>query len=272
MVDPAVKPIWLANVQEMQPLPLLFIRNPAEALAFAAFPTVGIVALAILARQQIMRRDFGFLLAGAALLFGTAVMCGAIKGFSYVLWLAMPLVAAMALRLFEVMHVRRLLPRFIIGLWLTPAVLSGSIIGMADAAGLQHGDEAATDTTCFKSVSYTPFDSLKPGLVATNIDYGPFLLALTPHSVLAAPYHRLSTGIIAAHRIFASTPDEARHILARMHVDYLATCGTRGPGGARNARQQASLREQLHVGAVPDWLAREPVLPGQAFTIYRVRP
>jgi len=38
-------------------------------------------------------------------------------------------------------------------------------------------------------------------VVATDIDYGPFVLALTPHSVVGAPYHRLSSGIAAAHRI-----------------------------------------------------------------------
>lgn len=272
MVDPAVKPIWLANVQEMQPLPALFGHSPAAALGIAAFPVTGIAAVVVLALRPAMRRDFAFLVSAAALLLAAAITCAAIKGYCYAVWLAMPSVAVLALRLFQTLRVERLLPRFLIALLLTPAVLSGGVIGIAEAAGLHHDNDTAIGDVCFKSASYAPFRSLKPGLVATSIDYGPFLLALTPHAVLAAPYHRLSVGIIAAHRIFTSPPDEARRILTREHVTYLATCGAHAPAGLSEAQRQASLWGQLHAGAVPDWLAREPSTPEQAFSIYRVKP
>jgi hypothetical protein len=273
MVDPIVKPIWLANVQEMQPLLSLFAREPATGLGILSFPLAGVIGAVLLARQKAMRSDFGFLVASALLLFGVMVMFGAIKAFSYAVWLAMPLVAAMALRLFGLLQASRLVPRFIIGLWLTPAVLSASVLGIAEAAGLGHDRENAIDGLCFKSESYAPFDSLKPGLIATSIDYGPFLLALTPHSVLGAPYHRLSTGIIAVHRMFKSTPEEARAIAVRNHVDYVAICGGRSEAPARltKAQLQQSLWGNLHAGNAPDWLARVPAAPGQAFTIYRVK-
>ena len=47
---------------------------------------------------------------------------------------------------------------------------------------------------CIATASYAPLAQLPPGIVATDVSYGPFLLALTPHSVLAGPYHHLSTG------------------------------------------------------------------------------
>ena len=34
--------------------------------------------------------------------------------------------------------------------------------------------------------------TLQPGLVLSEIDLGPYILARTPHSVLNAPYHRMS--------------------------------------------------------------------------------
>ena len=63
---------------------------------------------------------------------------------------------------------------------------------------------------CTQSASYAPLAQLPPGIVATDVSYGPFLLALTPHSVLAGPYHHLSKGIVAAHRSLAAPPEQAR--------------------------------------------------------------
>ena len=97
--------------------------------------------------------------------------------------------------------------------------------------GLQATAESrmAEQSACFKTDNYAPLAQLPPGLIASDVDFGPFLLALTPHSVLAAPYHRLSTGIVAAHQAFAAPPDEARALLERSHVTYLVTCGSRPP-------------------------------------------
>ena len=105
----------------------------------------------------------------------------------------------------------------------------------------------------------------------TNIDYGPFMLALTPHSVLAAPYHRLSAGIIETQKIFSTPPDEAHRIITQLRVNYVAVCGLLTPTDMTNAQLTASLWGQLHAGAVPYWLKREPAAVGQAFVIYRVK-
>jgi hypothetical protein len=145
-------------------------------------------------------------------------------------------------------------------------------MGIASAAGI---DEAQTlnrspeREACFETASYAALASLPPGLVVTEIDYGPFLLALTPHAVMGAPYHRLSVGIVAAHRAFASPPEEARGILARLHATYVATCGPRSPSGLAGAAERASLWGQLQAGAAPDWLQPIP-LPTTPFKLYRV--
>jgi hypothetical protein len=112
---------------------------------------------------------------------------------------------------------------------------------------------------------------LPPGLVATDVDFGPFVLALTPHSVLAAPYHRLSSGIGAAHKAFAAPPDEVRKIVERAGVRYVATCGERTLAGQTDSERAASLRGQLQASLVPEWLAPLPASDGQPFRIYRVR-
>ena len=99
------------------------------------------------------------------------------------------------------------------------------------------------------SASYAALAKLPPGLVIADVSYGPYLLALTPHSVMGAPYHRLSTGIAVSHGALASAPDDARSIVNATRLvasggkpTYVAVCGPRPPDGlAEPAREPQPL-------------------------------
>jgi hypothetical protein len=270
MMDSAVWPIWLAHVREMKPLVALTVESPLTGIAISAFPALALFAALVLARARPMRGDFGFLVAAAVFLVAAGTTFAAVKAASYLTWLAMPLVACFALRLFAVLRLQSLVPRAAIGMLLTPAVLSLGAITIANAAGLgAHDNLNRTESdACFKTESYTALAQLPRGLIATDIDYGPFLLALTPHSVLAAPYHRLSEAILNAHRALASPPEDAHRVLAAAHAAYVLTCGPRLTGLPAE-RREASLWGLLHAGAVPDWL--EPIPVGGPFSVYRVK-
>ena len=114
--------------------------------------------------------------------------------------------------------------------------------------------------------------ALPPGLVATDIDYGPFVLALTPHSVMSAPYHRLVGPIIAANAIFALPPVAAREVVAKSKPDYLAVCDRHTLGGIGTAERDASLWGRLAAGDVPAWLEPVEATRGGPFVVYRVKP
>jgi hypothetical protein len=270
MVDPAVWPIWLAHVREMQPLLSLMAESPLTGIAIAAFPFAALIAVIVLARS--LRVDFGFLVAAAAFLASVVTTLAAVKGASYATWLAMPLVAAFAVHVFAALRLQSLLPRVAVGVMLTPAVLSLGAITLANAAGIgaQDNFHRNESNVCFKTESYAALARLPRGMIATDIDYGPFVLALTPHAVLAAPYHRLSAGIVAAHRAFAASPDDARRVLQSARANYLATCGKGSLRGLAAAERDASLWGRLQAGAVPDWL--EPLPLAGPFTVYRVKP
>jgi len=87
--------------------------------------------------------------------------------------------------------------------------------------------------------------------------------------VLAAPYHRLSSGIVAAHEVFAAPPDDARRMLAKLGVTYVVTCGPRPPNDLAGPRLHASLWGRLQAKEIPGWL--EPVAGTAPFETYRVR-
>jgi len=271
MMDPAVWPIWLAQVREMKPLVSLTIESPLTGIAIATFPLTALIAVLALARSRSMRGNDAFLVATATFLVSAVMTLAAVKAASYAIWFAMPLVAVFALYLFNALRLQSLAPRVAVGVMLTPAVISLGAITLANAAGLgAHDSFNRTESdACFKSESYATLAQLPRGLIVTDIDYGSFILALTPHIVVAAPYHRLAAGILTAHLALASPPDEARRVLAGAHADYVGICGKGGMRGLDATRRDASLWGRLHAGAVPDWLAPLPVVG--PFTVYRVK-
>ena len=273
LVDPAIWPVWLGEVREMQPLLAVLQKNPLTGAAIAAFPALAVVATLVMLRQRAMRRDMGFLTAAAVFLIAALVTLGAIRAYSYAIWFGMPMVAAMALRLFAALQLKTLTARLAATLALTPLALSSGAITIAHAAGFDDRDafDRPASKACVQSESYARLAQLPPGIVATDVSYGPFLLALTPHSVLAGPYHHLSKGIMAAHRSLASPPEQARQILAEQKADYVMICGPRPPDSLAEPERSRSLWGRLRAGVVPDWL--EPVgdTAGQAFAVYRLK-
>jgi hypothetical protein len=272
VIDPAAWPIWLAHVRENKPLITVLIESPLTGIAIATFPAAALAAALVLARDTGRRHDFGFLVAAAAFAMAALTTLMAVRSASYPTWFGMPLVAAFALQLFAALRLERLAPRVAVGVLLTPAVLSLGAVTIANAAGIGREDHfhRAETPVCFENQSYAALAQLPAGVVATDVNYGPFVLALTPHSVLTAPYHRLATAIVAAHRAFAAPPEQARGMLAAFQAGYVAVCGAHAPDGLSPDERGASLWGRLRAGTVPDWLQPVP-LPGP-FAIYRVKP
>jgi hypothetical protein len=272
MVEPAIWPIWHGHVRELQPLLEVFQVNPPTAAGIAAFPAVALLAALALAVEPNLRRDFGFIAAAVVFAVAAATMVAAIRGYSYAIWLGMPLVAAAALRLFVALRLRMLAARAAAAVLLTPMALSGGAIVVAHATGFNDSDSFARPAIrhCFQTASYAALARLPAGIVVADISLGPFLLALTPHSVMAAPYHRLGSGIVIAHGALASPPEQAHTMLQDAKARYVMVCGPRPPDGLAEPARSRSLWGRLQSGTVPDWL--DPV-PGTApFSVYRVRP
>jgi hypothetical protein len=271
MVDPGIWPIWHSDVRELQPLIRVFQVNPLTATAIATFPAAALTATGVLAMRADLRRDFAFLTMAAVLLLAALTTVAAIRAFSYAMWFGMPLVATAALSLFAALRLQTLLGRLVATLMLTPMALSGATITLANAAGLDDKDSflRLESRACFKSANYAPLAQLPPGIVVTDISYGPFLLALTPHAVASAPYHRLSAGIIPAYRALVSLPVESRGVLRDLHASYVIVCGPRPPDGLAEPARSASLWGRLQANDVPRWL--EPVPDMGPFKVYRVK-
>jgi hypothetical protein len=271
MTDAAVKAIWLDQVDEMEPL-IGFVRGfPLLGAWLCSFPLVGLLALLWLARSRGMRGDFGFLVAAAAFVVSVAAMFGAEKVYSYAMWFAMPPVAALASRLIASPGWRAGLARFAAALVLTPtSVTAAALTVVQTVAEPSPGKPGMAErAACTHDGAYAPLARLPAGLVATDINYGPYVLALTPHAVVAAPYHRVVGGMLAAQAILAGPLDAARRAVESDRVTYVAICGHRTSTGVVPA--PGTLWAELDAGRVPSWLEPAPGSQEGQFRVYRVR-
>jgi hypothetical protein len=200
-----------------------------------------------------------------------------VRGFYYAEWLAIPMAAAGAVRLAAALRLGSVLARFIVASLLAPA--AATTMAVVAVRAITGNEVVAEDSRlaagCWRSDNYALLAALPPGLVATDIDYGSFVLALTPHAVVSAPYYRVLSGgppILAAHRIFALPPDAAREVVNEVKPDYLVLCGRHSLGGLSNAERAASLWGRLTAGEVPAWLEAVAETRDQPLKVYRVKP
>jgi hypothetical protein len=267
MVDPAIRPIWLDYVEEMKPLAEIFREMPVTGAWVSAFPATALVAALGLLRTP-LRRDFGFLTAAGALIVSTVLTLTMVKTYSYALWFGMPLVAMGAAHLFAKFKLG-LPARFIGTMLLTPVVISAIAISLAHVGSVTQ-PAPPKRLGCFKTAAYAPLAKLPTGLIVADVDLGSMLLLMTGHSVLAAPYHRLSSSILMNHRLLSAPPDEAHKMLAQIRATYVVLCGTAKPTGLEGAGATDGLWARLAAGDVPAWLARVPMPEGSAFIVYRM--
>jgi hypothetical protein len=268
LVDPAVKRVWLSHVQEMAPLSDVLRSTPLLGAWVVAFPLAALVVTAALASTQ-LRRDFAFLLAAAGLIVAAILTLAIVKTYSYAMWFGMPLVAVGAVRFCEQLKLSKVLSAPVT-LVLTPVVISAGAISLAQAS-ISEPSAVAKAQACFRIDAYAPLAKVSPGLIVANVDFGPALLAFTGHTVLAAPYHRISHGVLTAQQILSSSPETAKKLLDEAHADYLVLCGTSRPTGLEDAALRDGLWAQLTANQVPGWLERLPLPDGNPFVLYRVK-
>ncbi|MFC7500131.1 hypothetical protein ACFQRC_12950 [Enterovirga sp. GCM10030262] len=132
-------------------------------------------------------------------------------------------------------------------------------------------DLRARTAACIGGDSFARIAALERGRFMAPLDSGASLIGMTPHDVVAAPYHRNNAGNLAMYRFFLAPPERARTIAAEWDVDYVTICPSsfteidlarEGPG---------SLALGLREGRAPRWLDPVPLGEGR-LRVWRVKP
>jgi hypothetical protein len=287
-VDPRIKSFWLDHVQEVAPWPLLYKRHSDEALALAIPVVLGAVSWLWLGRTRAQRQDAAWRLSGVLLLMTGAAGFAMIRAGGYAVWVAMPLIAVAAAdisaRYAKAGALAPLLAAAIVIQPGTPAAAIKAVaMGQSFVAHIQGKPFAAKKTPkkpddfCFNSSSYRELAAAAPpGLVAAEIDLGPFVLALTPHAVLNAPYHRMTWGILADRALLTADADDtgpggAEAKARALKVGYILDCPAHRGNADRDNIAPQSLQKMLDDNDWPDWL--EQVSSDKApIRVFRVLP
>ena len=251
---------------------------PRTQLACAYLIAPGLAALSLpvlLAREGRSRRPEWLL---SAVLLYTAIGLGLLhlRLLSYANWFAIPIVAA-ALTDAALLWRRLLVPTVLATALASPVPGTVVIIGLASLAASRPpapssaARPTSTPDSCADHVAFDRLRRLPPALVLADPDLGPFILAETPHAVLAGPYHRLVPGLTETFALFSEPPDKARRDLGARRIAYVVDCPDEanktthamiGPGGLLGA---------LDRRAPPAWL--EPLSrPRERLQVYAVRP
>ncbi len=266
-VNPALKPIWLDHVSETQSIITLLGRSPATSLTQALFLMAGSVA-ALAGWHR--RRDHASVLLSLATVAAMLLGFWQVKLMPYATWLA---AFALAVELARLPGLGTLSPpvtRIAAFVLLSQTTLSS----LVDASLAPFASPVATATAeasadpsgpCYRNATIPHLQGLPPGLVAADIDLGPYVAALTPHRVVAAPYHRLGEGILALSALQSGPQSQARAIIARLGIDYIATC-TDNPG-----RNPNSFRSQLLRGTALEGIAEIPLDPAGGLRAWRIQ-
>jgi hypothetical protein len=273
-VDPRIKPIWMDQVQEMRPLLSQFwIRRSDYVVHTVVLSALGLVAWLWLGAHK-QGRTPAWLLLGACAAAGFVAALEAERMSSYANWFALPLVAValgdLATRYFKGSLIPVILAVAVLG---DPAVVAVMSVVPGWVTPAEKADPRKTEPAdrCIETAALRPLAKLSSGLVLGEIDLGPRILAQTDDPIVAAPYHRMSWGILAAHHVLAAPPGEDEQATRALGAAYVVTCPARIAQANHTGLGPRSLQIRLDHRQTPPWLESLSA-PSDPLQIYRVRP
>ena len=276
-LDPWLVQNWLDRIEEAQPVHVAIFNNPVYVIAVSVPALLAVlVTLWKLVRGPERPKWIAY---ACFLAVAVIVALVQVRAARFATSLAVPagatlIVAARAL------YLRR--PRIgsvfgLVGGWIGFAGLGLALVAGTTLA-LSTPDKprtevaassAPTEADCRQPAAFTALAALPATNVMTPIDLGSHLLLFTPHSVVAAPYHRDQDGVRDTFRFFNEPIEDARQILTTRGVTLVVICPAmtelRGlPGAAPD-----SFVRLLPEGRLPGWLT-ETTPPGSVLRTFSV--
>jgi hypothetical protein len=273
-VDPRLRPIWFDHVNELQSWPKLWRLHRDSALITIFMSLMGAAGAGLLLVVRWRRWDRPTLLAAGLVGVAAVAASQAWRMEDYAFWFGIPTLAAAIGWLASVGWRGAMVPTAAASLVLSPVLIAVGVDGALNLiphkataqAKLSVKPAPGINDHCFDMKAYSALAALPPGVVLGEIDLGPFILAHTSDSVLAAPYHRMSWGIWKAYEALGGPSSMAQQRLTALNVSYVADCRL-SPLRVNPNGFEGDLRR----GRIPAWIELVSK-PNEIIQIYRVRP
>jgi hypothetical protein len=277
--DPRIHAIWADYVQELEPMPRLLQSDFPTALTLLCAMAVGPAAWVALGATRSFRTRPAYWLNGAMIGIAAILTFAMMRMGSYLMWATLPTIATLAAVVVQRLGGAKLDPARLaaVAALSAPSVLAAMpIAAMRIAPHREAASAPVVASHCLDGAAYADLARLPAGLVAANTDLGPYVLAHTPSTTLAAPYHA-DFGIIAAHRLLAAPAagaqaDGAERIAHELGVTYVVVCPAYDAQTAGPAFAAASLRTALDAGHPPAWLKRLSPSATSPLQVFAVEP
>lgn len=292
-VPEEVKQAFLRTVTEAQPFQYFAAREPVGAFATAMPMFVAFAVLAWRLQDETGEAWLAWLLPALLVAMASALSFYQIRTLPFATAMAVPAlgvwVASVRARslVFHVGAARRALPVALAVLACTP--ITYTLIGIPGFDALTYlsdGRIAAkerskppedqiegltvSEKNCFDPSASALFAEVPRGLVLSPVFYGSSVLMLSGHDVVAGPYHRNGDAILdAVHATHWSTA-EAKAIVDRRHVDYVAVCAVSAETWNAIGRAPEGFVADLVKGNVPAWLKPVPAAQDTKLRLWRV--
>ncbi len=266
-LDPVLRDLWLSQVAEAKPLLSLWPTAPSMVVATAAPVLLGFFAALFFAWRTggLARRRW--LLVSALVAIGFSAGMWQMRVFTSVTPLAMvPLAAAIAalVQRLDVSAPLRVALAGVIAALVSP-------VGLALALPSKDDPDGGAERACLSPQVLEPLAALAPTRVAASFDLGSHILAHTPHSVFAAPYHRDVHGNRVVADAFRAPPEKAEAILRKAGAGLVVWCPHAKPVSPLVTKAPNGLAAGLARGEAPAWLERK-TLPGTPLLVFALRP
>ncbi|MFT5330889.1 MAG: hypothetical protein ACI9TB_000901 [Parasphingorhabdus sp.] len=273
-MDPIVREYWLVNV--LEGLPIWYQNGKTMVTLLGGSIIVGLVSLIYMMRAQPAGVDRGKLLVlGYAFLWALLLSLFVQRATAVAAAFALPFMAWAVHQAFA--HARaikrplsRILATAAVVFLIMPGPLAialfNSISGDDESDATNPGNAA-----CRNDDSLARLNALPRSNILAPFDFGPRILLLTPHSVLATSHHRNDQAMADQIRIFTSAPEVARGLLEAHNIGYIVACDGEAELALYAKKQPDGLWAQLVKGQKPDWL-QSVYIRDNGLIVWRVTP
>ena len=256
-LDPLVREYWLVNV--LEGLPIWYQKWKTMVGLLGGAIVVGLGSLIYIVRSQPEQIDRGKLfILGYAFLWALLLSVFVQRATAVAAAFAVPLMVWAVHHAFvKARGVKRPLPRIFATAAVVFLIMPGPLaIAVVNAVS---GEDKTSDgkvegAGCRDGDSLERLNGLPQSNIVAPFNFGPRILLLTPHNVLATSHHRNDRAMADQIRIFTSGTEEARRILEAHSIRYIVACNDEAELNIYAKNYPEGLWAQLVEGQKPDWL------------------
>jgi hypothetical protein len=271
-LDPVINTFWYQNVGEGMPV---WRQDAVDAASMIGFPLVvgsGTVLGYLRASSPEMRRRWTIILVLLAVTLVTGALVRRTAAITHVIAVPGALVLVGIIIGYAEKHVAVLLRAVstAIAIFVFSPIMPIFAVASFMPSPKSAPESRAARNECNQLCALRKVAARPPETILTGIDLGPMVIAVTPHSVYGAGYHRMQGPLRETIEFFSGSPEKGRAMMRANGFRTILVAPDSGDTGLFLKRAPRGMMARLVKGPVPTWLVEED-LGSPTLRLFRVR-